>query len=385
MTMLSQVTQPNPTAIGHVDEENHARLKFGKSDGFQVELRRRVDAFLESTGRRPRDCWQMYLKTAILLAVYSAAYVLLVFFAQTAWQAIPLAVLLGLAMAAIGFNVQHDAGHQAYSSRPWINNLMAMTLDLIGGSSYVWHWKHAIFHHTYVNVTGHDADIDIGFLGRLSPHHKWRPFHRWQHIYLWPLYGLLAIQWQLQSDYYEVIVGRIGRNRFPRPKGWNLAIFLGGKAIFCTLAFAIPLLYHSLWIVILYYGITAVTLGITLSIVFQLAHVVAEADFPLPHSGTDRMENAWAVHQVETTVNFSRRSPIAAWLLGGLNFQVEHHLFPRICHIHYPAISRIVEATCREYGVQYAEHATFRSGLMSHFRWLRKLGLGGNGSIARHA
>ncbi len=178
----------------------------------------------------------MYLKTAILLAIFAASYVLLVFVAQTWLQALPLAILLGLATAGIGFNVQHDGGHQAYSNHPWINKLMAMTLDVIGGSSYVWHWKHAVIHHTYVNITGHDADIDFGILGRLTPHQKRLKFHRWQHFYLWPLYGLFAIQWHLWGDFREFITGRIGGHRFPRPRGWELAIFLIGKAIFLTLA-----------------------------------------------------------------------------------------------------------------------------------------------------
>ena len=114
---------------------------------------------------------------------------LLVFVADTWWQALPLAIVLGLTTAAIGFNVQHDGGHQAYSNHDWVNKLMAMTLDLIGGSSYLWHWKHDVYHHTYVNITGQDTDIDLGGLGRLTPHHRRHWFHRWQHFYLWPLYG----------------------------------------------------------------------------------------------------------------------------------------------------------------------------------------------------
>lgn len=349
------------------------RLIFTQSNGFRMELQHRVDAFLESTGRRPRDCWQMYLKSAILFATYGAAYVLLVFFAQNAWQAVPLAVLLGLATAGIGFNVQHDAGHNAYSNHPWINRMMAITLDLIGGSSFVWRFKHGIFHHTYVNVTGHDTDIDVGILARLSPHEKRYAFHRWQHIYLWALYGLLAIQWHLQSDFYEVLKGRIGKMRIPRPRGWDLVVFLGGKAFFFCMAFAIPLCLHSVGIVLLYYAITAITIGITLSVVFQLAHTVEEADFPMPAPDSGRISNEWAVHQVETTVDFARNSRIASWCLGGLNFQIEHHLFPRICHIHYPAIAPIVESTCREYGVRYVAHPTFCAGVASHYRWLRKL------------
>ena len=350
------------------------RLKFAKNDGFQAELRRRVDQFFRDTGRRQRDCPQMYLKTVIMLGGFAASYGLLVFVAQTWWQAVPLAVVLGLATAGIGFNVQHDGGHRAYSDAPWVNKLMSMTLDLIGASSYLWHWKHAVFHHTYVNITGHDSDIDLGVVGRLTPHQKWLPFHRWQHFYLWPLYGLMAIKWQLSDDFRDVLLGRIAGYRIPRPRGWDLALFLGGKALFLTLAFGIPLLFHSVWAVALYFGVTALVLGMVLSVVFQMAHAVEGAEFPLPRPDSGRMENAWAVHQAETTVDFARGSRVVAWLLGGLNFQIEHHLFPRICHVNYPAMSKLVEDTCREFGVKYVEHASFRAGLASHFRWLRRMG-----------
>ena len=356
-------------------EEPGRRLKFGGSSGFQVEVRRRVEEFFRSTGRRQRDCGQMYLKTAILVAVFAASYVLLVFVAQTWWQALPLAVVLGLGAAGIGFNIQHDGGHQAYSDYPWINKLMAMTLDVIGGSSYVWHCKHAVFHHTYVNITGHDADVDLGILGRLTPHQKWLTFHRWQHFYFWLLYGLLAIKWHLVSDFRNVITGRIGGHRFPRPRGGELAIFVAGKVTFLALAFGIPLLFRPVWVVLLFYGVTALVLGMALSVVFQLAHCVEEAEFPLPRPDTGCIENAWAIHQAETTVDFARRSRVMAWLLGGLNFQIEHHLFPRICHINYAAMSKLVEETCREFGVKYAEHPSFRAGLASHFRWLRRMGM----------
>lgn len=317
----------------------------------------------------------MYLKSAILFATFAASYVLLVFFAQTWWQALPLAVLLSLVTAGIGFNVQHDAGHQAYSRYLWINKLMSMTLDVIGGSSHVWHWKHAVLHHTYVNIADHDTDIDVGVFGRLSPHQKRYAFHRWQHFYLWPLYGLLAIKWHLVSDFRAIIRGRVGHHRIPMPTGWNLVVFLFGKISFFALAFVIPLLYHSVCVVLGFYVAVAVVLGIVLSVVFQLAHAVEQAEFPLPEPETGRIENAWAIHQVETTVNFARRSSILSWLLGGLNFQIEHHLFPRICHVHYPAISKLVEATCHEYGVRYTEHRTFWAGLASHFRWLRRMGM----------
>jgi linoleoyl-CoA desaturase len=356
-------------------DESSQTVKFGASDGFQVELRRRVETFFRATGRRQRDCRQMYVKTVILVAVLATSYLLLVLKAQTWWQALPLAILLGLAAAGIGFNTQHDGGHRAYSNHPWINTLMAMTLDLIGGSSYVWNCKHAILHHTYVNITNHDTDIDLGIFARLTPEQKWLWFHRWQHVYLWPLYGLLAIKWHLLTDFRNVITGRIRGRRFRRPMGWQLTLFLVGKAIFLIMTFGIPAFFHPVWVVLLYYGVAALVLGITLSVVFQLAHCVEQAEFPLPRPDTGRIENAWAIHQAETTVDFARRSRLASWLLGGLNFQIEHHLFPRICHVNYPAMSKVVEETCREFGVKYMEHPSFRSGLASHFRWLRRMAM----------
>jgi linoleoyl-CoA desaturase len=349
-------------------------MTFAASDRFHGELRRRIDAFLLATGRRPRDCWQMYLKTALLMAACAASYILLVFTAQTWWQALPLAILLGLATAGIGFNVQHDGGHQAYSRRPWINTLMALTLDLVGGSSYVWRHKHGILHHTYVNITNHDDDINLGILARLTPSQTRRSLHRWQHLYVWALYGLLAIKWHLVSDFRNIIVGRLGPRRFPRPTGWPLVIFLAGKATFLLLVFGIPLLLHPPWAVFSSYAVAAFVLGLTLSIVFQLAHCVEQAAFPVPRPDTGRIENPWAIHQVQATVNFARRSPLAAWFLGGLNFQIEHHLFPRICHVNYPAMSALVESTCREFGVPYLEHPSFRAGLASHYRWLQRMG-----------
>jgi len=350
-------------------------LTFGHDNAFQLELRRRVAAHFRTAGRRQRDCGQMYVKTAILVAGFAGSYVLLVFGAQTWWQGLLLAMLLGLSAAGIGFNIQHDGSHQAYSNHPWVNKLMAMTLELIGGSSYLWRWKHVVFHHTYVNITGHDTDIDLGMLARLTPHQKRLAFHRWQHLYLWPLYGLLAIKWQLVDDFRKLIRGRISNQPFPRPRGWELVILVAGKVIFFALAFGIPLRFHSVGVVLLYYGVAGLVTGTALSVVFQVAHCVEEAEFPVPRVSTGRIDHAWAVHQAETTVDFARRSRLVTWLVGGLNFQTEHHLFPRISHVNYPAISTLVEETCRDFGIRYTEFTSFRAGMASHFRWLRRMGM----------
>jgi linoleoyl-CoA desaturase len=322
----------------------------------------------------------MYLKTAIIFASFASTYGLLVFVATAWWQALPLSILLAFTVVAIGFNVMHDASHQAYSDRPWLNRLMAMSLDLVGGSSYLWHWKHAVFHHTFVNVIGYDTDINLAGLGRLTPHHPRRWIHRWQHLYVWFLYGAMVVKWHLYDDFRLAWNCRMGEHRVPRPRARQWSVFLGGKLVFLVLAFAVPLTLHPAWAVAAVYMATAVIVGVALAVIFQLAHCVEQADFPVDRIA-GHIDQAWAVHQVETSVDFARGSRAACWLLGGLNFQIEHHLFPRICHVNYPAIAGLVEDTCREFGVSYKYNRTFLDALRSHYRWIRELGRAGSAQL----
>ncbi len=370
MTVAPQITD------GQAGDEPKKQLKFSNSDRFLHALRRRVDAYFESTGRSRRDSPKMYFKTLTILGWFFGAYFLLMFVATTWWMTVPLAVVLGLALAAIGFNIQHDGAHKAFSKKPWVNKTMAMTLDLMGGSSYMWDWKHNSIHHTYTNITGHDDDIDLGMLARLSPHQPRFWFHRLQGIYLWMLYGFLAIKWHFFDDFYQIAVGRIGGKKIPRPKGMDLVVFITGKALFFSMAFIIPMLLHPVWIVLSVYALAAFVSGIVLSVVFQLAHCVEEAEFPMPveASGGTQMATGWAVHQVQTTVNFSRSNRLLSWFVGGLNFQIEHHLFPKISHVHYPVISKMVEDVCAEFGLRYSANPTFFGAIASHYRWLSAMG-----------
>jgi linoleoyl-CoA desaturase len=351
------------------------RLRFTGSNDFHQVLRRRVDEYFRTSGRRQRDCWQMYLKTAIILAWFFGSYALLVFWASSWWQAVPLAFLMAGAVGAIGFNVQHDGGHKAYSDKQWINGLTAMTLDMVGGSSYVWRWKHSVFHHAWVNIQDHDADIDLGRIARLGPFQPRLWVQRWQHWYIWFLYGIMAVRWQLYGDFRDLIAGNVGTPQsFPRPRGWDLFVLFAGKAVFLALAFGIPLFFHSFWVVASFYVMSMAVVGVILAVVFQLAHCVEEAEFLPAPDASGEVASAWAIHQIESSVDFARSNRVMAWLLGGLNFQVEHHLFPRICHVHYPALSKLVEQTCAEFGVRYREHRSFLAGVLSHFRWLRRMG-----------
>ena len=350
------------------------RLAYSGGREFQEALRARVDHYFEESGVRRRDRWNWYFKAASILLLFGASYTLLVFFASAWWQAVPLAVVLALSVTGIGFNIMHDGGHGAVSRHRAVNRAMARTLDVVGGSSYLWRFKHGVFHHHFANIVGHDTDIALGPLARFAPHEP-RYFHqRWQHWYIWALYGLMAAKWQFVDDFRTLFRGRIGPHPIPRPRGVELAWLVALKLVFFTLAFVIPLLLHPLWAVALIYALFAVVLGLALSIVFQLAHCVEEADFPLVADDARVIDNAWAVHQLQTTVNFCRDNRFATWLLGGLNYQIEHHLFPEICHSNYAAIAGLVRETCGEFGIAYREHASFWSGIRSHMRWLKRMG-----------
>lgn len=347
-------------------------LSFSRERSFQRHLQARVDSCLAALGRSRYGGARFHGKAALVLLWAGLSYAGLVT-ANRTWQALPFAVSLGLALAAVGFNVAHDANHGAASRSKRMNRLLGATLDLVGASSYVWRWKHNVLHHSFPNVDGLDDDIDLGALCRMSRHQPLRPYHRWQHAYMWVLYGLIAPKWQLWDDFAALARGRIGDHPFPRPRGLALALFIGGKLTFLAWAFVVPALFHGVPAVLLFYAVVAAIEGLSLSVVFQLAHSIEETRaFSRQEAGDAHQE--WAVHQVETTANFARRNRLLTWYAGGLNHQIEHHLFPRLSHVHLPVIREVVEQVCKEHGVRYRAHPTMRRAIASHHAWLRSLG-----------
>jgi linoleoyl-CoA desaturase len=316
----------------------------------------------------------MVVKTVVLLVWFAVSYALLVFAATEVWQGIAASCSLALAIAGIGFGIQHDANHGSYSKSGAVNRVLGLTLDLMGASSYVWRWKHNVFHHTYTNLSDADIDIDLRPFGRLAPGQRRRSIHRFQQFYLWALYGFLGPKWHFVDDFKNVAEARIGGHRFPRPRGWSLLELVASKALFFGWAFVVPLLLHGFWITLAFYALTWFIVGVVLSVVFQLAHCVEEAEFPQPDAGGERIAGGWAMHQVHTTVDFAQGGSLLTWYLGGLNFQIEHHLLPKICHVHYPALSPIVQQACADFGVRYVTQERFLGAVASHWRWLRRMG-----------
>jgi linoleoyl-CoA desaturase len=350
------------------------RIDFQGGGPFYTELRLRVRQMLSEPGRARRAQARMYVKSTVIVAWVAASWVGLVVLADTWWQAGLLAVSLGLALAGYAFNITHDANHGSYSPHRRLNRAMCWSMDLLGASSYVWRTKHNVVHHTYTNIAGADSDIDSMPFARFAPEQPRRALHRFQHLYMWVLYGLFAIKWHTVGDFGYLWEGRIGQTPVRWPRGADLAGFVAGKVAFVAWSIVIPLLLHPAWQVAVVFGLTSFVLAFTLAVTFQLAHCVEEAEFPSAGEMSGDGATEWARHQVETTVDFAPRSRVLAWYMGGLNFQIEHHLFSRVCHIHYPAMAEIVREVCARHGVRHQAHPGLGAALVSHTRWLRRMG-----------
>ena len=349
-----------------------AKPKYLPHGEFHAALERRMRAHFAALGHGPAERTGMVLKTGIILAWFALSYGLLMFRAEHAWQAAVCAVSLGLSIAGIGFSVMHDGSHGAYPLGRAGNAVSALCLDFIGGSSYVWRWKHTVFHHSHPNVVGSDADIDISPFCRIAPAQPLRPAHRFQHLYIWFLYAFLALKWHFVDDFKDVLRGRIADQPFPRPRGRELAGFLLGKAAFYGWAVVWPLLVHPWWKVLLWHVVVSATVGVVMALIFQLAHVVEDVRFGGGEAPVAPLE--WSAHQVASSRDFAPRNRLINWYVGGLNFQIEHHLFPRVSHVHLAGLAPMVEATCLEFGVPYRVHRTLGAALASHARWVRRMG-----------
>lgn len=350
-----------------------ARIEFRSGGPVHTEMRRRISEYLSDEDLVRRGQRSLYVKTAILIAWIVVSWTLLMFVSQAWWQTVLLCVSLGMALAGLGFNVSHDANHGSYSSNRRINRAMRWTLDLMGASSYVWRTKHNVAHHTYTNIAGADSDIDSLPFARFAPDQTRHPWHRFQHIYCWPLYGLVATKWYTVGDAAYLIAGRVEQSPLKFPKGGDRVGFFIGKVLFLSWTLVIPMLVHPWWQVLLVFGLVSFVLGMTMAIVFQMAHCIEEAEFSSVEAMAGAERTDWAIHQLRTTVDFAPGNRFLTWYLGGLNYQVEHHLFSTVCHVHYPAIAGIVQDVCREMGAPYNVHRTFRAAIASHHRWLRRM------------
>lgn len=322
----------------------------------------------------------MVIKTIAMLSIYLVPYFLLVFNVLTFsnWFIFGLYVIMGVGMAGVGFSIMHDANHGSYSKNQTVNKLLSFTMYLLGGSPLNWQIQHNVLHHTFTNISGKDEDIDAPiWLLRFSPHSPHYKIQKYQHLYAWFFYSLITIMWSITKDFKQL--ARYNEMGLLKTKnttyGVELMKLVVAKLFYYAFMFVVPMVFISApwWIILLGYVTMHLVCGVIISVVFQLAHVVPEMNFPMPDE-KGQMEDDWTIHQLKTTANFARENKILSWFVGGLNHQIEHHLFPNICHIHYNAISQIVKETAREFNIMYLEIPSFRQAVKLHARELKVLG-----------
>ncbi len=339
---------------------------------FHTELKKRISAYFEEKGKSTTGNISLWIKAIVLVVSFLAVYVHLVFFTPTPWLAITECVVLGGLTAAIGFNVMHDGAHGSFSRSKWLNDLAALSVNFLGANNFMWKTKHNVIHHAYTNVDGIDDDIDAKPILRLCETQKHYKVHRYQHFYFWAAYSLLYIWWVFVTDYKKYFLKRIGNVPIKKMSPMDHISFWSFKVLHAGLFMALPIYTVGFMPWLIGFLVSGLFAGFVLSIVFQLAHTVEHTHFPVANE-TGKMEDEWAVHQLKTTANFATRNKLISWWVGGLNFQIEHHLFPKISHVHYPAISKIIKKACADFGIPYIEYPKMRLAVASHVSYLRHL------------
>lgn len=319
----------------------------------------------------------LHLKAVVIAASSLASYWVLVATRSSVVTNIAATVVLAVSLTAAATCVFHDGNHASFSTSRVVNRLAGYTGDLLGASSWIWRFKHNSLHHGNTNMVGIDADIDQAPFARLAPAQPWHPWHRYQHLYMWVLYGFLTLQWFLISDFVDLKNHGIGHQRFARePRRRDIGMIAVGKALHVGWAIALPLAYHRWWIVLTFYLAISWTVGLLLATMFQLAHCAQLAEFPA--ADIERRGPDFIAHQLRTTVDVHCRTKLGGralhWLMGGLDFQVEHHLAPRLPHTVYPLVAQRLQRACTESQLTIHSHATPWQAVKSHARWLKAMG-----------
>lgn len=353
-----------------------AKITFDNRDNlFYQSLKSSVDNYFQTKGIKKTGDWRLFIKTFILIGAAIVMYCSLIFLKMNALPALLICGLLGFTSASIGFSVMHDANHGSYSSKTWLNDLVGLSVNALGASSFFWKQKHNIIHHTYTNVDGIDDDIAKSPIIRQCETQRWVPAHQIQHVYLVPIYALSSLFWIFSMDFVKYFTRKIYTTEAWKMTLKNHIIFWVTKAMYLIFYIIIPIMVWGFGAWALGFFVLHAVLGLTLSLVFQLAHVVEKTEFEnVALDETKHIETAWAEHQLRTTANFAMGNKVISWFVGGLNFQIEHHLFPRVSHVHYPAISKILMQKCKEFNLPYNKYDTMTEALISHFKVMKMLG-----------
>lgn len=341
-------------------------------------LNKRVNNYFKENHINKTGNWKLYSKAIIMFSLFLIPLIILLTVNMPHWIQLLLTIVIGIGMAGVGMNVMHDANHESFSSKKWVNKLMGSSIYILAGNVYNWQVQHNVLHHTYTNIQGMDEDIDAGRIIRFSKHAKWLKIHKFQKYYSFFLYGLLTINWAITTDVKQMrkyLKRKLSYGKFPNPaKEWSILVIT--KIVYYSIWIILPILVMNIawWQVLIGFFVMHYTAGLILSITFQLAHVMPNTDMPLPDK-EGNMDHTWAIHQLFTTSNFAPNNKFIEFYTGGLNHQVEHHIFPNISHVHYKKISEILKETAKEFNLPYHEYKTMTVAFLEHYNQLKYLGL----------
>lgn len=358
---------------------NLKTVKFSKEENidFVKILRQRVNEYFKTNNISSYGNTKMVVKTIFMILLFFTPYAFIISGTiANPWIIFVLWIAMGIGAAGIGLAIMHDANHGAYSKNKKVNNYLGYLLNLIGGNSTNWKIQHNVLHHSFTNVDGLDEDINGNALLRFSPHKKRRSIHRFQYIYAWFFYSLMTVFWMTAKEFLQLKRFKDqGLTKRYGSYGMLLSELIIWKVIYFAYVLVLPLVLTPVagWVIVLGFVCMHFVTGLILSSIFQPAHVMPSVEYPLPDD-SGNMENNWAIHQILTTTNFAPSSRIFSWFVGGLNYQIEHHLFPNICHIHYKNISEIVKSTAHEYNLPYHTKKSFLGAIIDHTKMLRSLG-----------
>lgn len=354
-------------------------IKFSNAQPeFYTTLSQRVNNYFKTKNVSRNANGEMIVKTIFMLSLYFIPYFVSIGGSVTSYPVyLILCLIMGTGIAGIGLSIMHDANHGSYSTKPWINNLLGYSLNVVGGNAFNWKVQHNVLHHTYTNVFDVDEDISPRGALRMAPESPWKPFHRFQFAYAWFLYGLMTLVWVFGKDFGRLAKyqreGLVKKQKANIYQEW--AVLILTKMVYLAYVVVPPLLIlpFAWWQIGIGFIAMHYVAGFILAVVFQPAHVVEGTSYFMPDE-KGNLENNWAMHQLHTTTNFANENRLLSWYVGGLNFQVEHHLFPNICHVHYRALAPIVKETAREFGVPYKAKRTFWDAMVAHKVLLQQLG-----------
>ncbi|MEM8888112.1 MAG: acyl-CoA desaturase [Bacteroidota bacterium] len=360
--------------------KKNPKINYAHKEGqdFSQALKSRIRAYFEENKRSRKGDALLIRKSIPILLIWLLPYLLILTVEMNEWPMLLLCGVIGFGFFLAGGSIMHEGCHGTFSSKPWLNKLAANSMYLLGGDKLIWLVGHNELHHAYTNIPEHDIDLESGAgLLRFSEKMEWKPKHQYQHYYAFMLYSLLTITWMFLTDFLKLYkfsqLKLIRKNSDLPAKNWIQMVLIKLGVWFFWLGIPILVLDVALWKILFGFAFLHLVAGIALTLVFQLAHLTEASEMPLADE-EGNIGNNWFVHQLYTTANWAPNSKIAHWLTGGLNHQIEHHLFPGISHVHYPQIAPIVKQTAEEFGIPYFEYESFGKALKAHYQHLKEMG-----------